>query len=100
MNYYDNQRDITESLRKMYPKGTRVECINMEDPYSPVPPGTRGTVKHVDDMATVHVSWDSGSSLGLVYGEDSFRKLTQEEIEAESQSEDAPTEDSEMTMNM
>ena len=93
MNYYDNQRNIAESLRKMYPKGTRVECINMEDPYSPVPPGTRGTVTHVDDMATIHVRWDSGSSLGLVYGEDSFRRLTQEEIEAESQSEDTPTDD-------
>lgn len=55
MNYYDNQRNIAESLRKMYPKGTRVECINMDDPYSPVPPGTKGTVCHVDDRLFMQV---------------------------------------------
>ena len=27
--------------------------------------------------------WDKGSSLGLVYGEDSFRKLTPEELAQE-----------------
>jgi len=29
----------------------------------------------VDDTGTVFVKWDSGSSLGVVYGEDSIRKL-------------------------
>ena len=36
----------------------------------------RGSVIHIDAIGTVHVSrWDSGSGLGLAYGEDSFRKL-------------------------
>ena len=29
------------------------------------------------------MSWDRGGSLGLVYGEDSFRKLTPEELAQE-----------------
>ena len=34
-------------------------------------------------MGTIFPEWDNGRSLGVVPGEDSFRKLTQEEIEAE-----------------
>ena len=71
-------------LKSSYPEGTRVECLEMNDPYRPVPQGTRGTVIAVDDMGTVHVSWDNGSSLGLVYGEDRFRTLTEQEIDEEN----------------
>jgi len=63
-------------LRKKFPKGTRVELIHMTDPYmGKLKPGCQGTVHHIDDMGTIHVSWDCGSSLGLVYGEDEFRKV-------------------------
>ena len=30
-------RDIVEQLRKSYPQGTRVELINMNDPYTKAP---------------------------------------------------------------
>jgi hypothetical protein len=40
-------------------------------------------VDHVDDMGTIHMRWDCGRSLGLVPGEDSFRKLPMEEMENE-----------------
>ena len=36
------------SIRKNYPPGTRVMLDNMNDPYSPVESGTRGTVRYVD----------------------------------------------------
>lgn len=102
MSYYDRERNMAESLRQMYPQGTRVECLSMMDPFAPVPSGTRGTVFHVDDMATIHVHWDNGSSLGLVRGEDSFRKLSAEEVEAENVSEqdDSPDEESGFKMKM
>lgn len=102
MSYYDRERNMAEGLRQMYPQGTRVECLSMMDPFSPVPSGTRGTVFHVDDMATIHVHWDNGSSLGLVRGEDSFRKLSAEEVEAENASEqdDSPDEESGFKMKM
>ena len=59
-------------LRKRYPIGFRVKLIRMNDPYSrDLKPGMIGTVMHVDDIGTIHVSWDCGSTLGVVYGEDS-----------------------------
>lgn len=68
-------RDIVEQLRKSYPQGTRVELINMNDPYTKLKPGDRGTVSMVDDTGTIFVNWDCGSSLGVVYGEDHIRKI-------------------------
>ena len=105
LNEYERQRRIAESTKKLYPPGTRIELINMKDPYAPVPAGTRGTVKFVDDMGTIFPEWDNGRSLGVVPGEDSFRKLTQEEIEAENKSmsvveDETPDEDSGMTIGM
>jgi len=47
----------------------------MDDPYSLLKPGDKGTVRLVDDTATVFVDWDSGSGLGVVYGVDTVRKL-------------------------
>ena len=65
---------LLERLRKMYPVGARVELIHMDDPYNTeLQPGSNGTVVLVDDIGTIHVHWDCGSSLGVVYGEDSCR---------------------------
>ena len=66
-----------ENIREQYPQGTRVELIRMDDPQAP-PVGTRGTVTAVDDIGTIHVKWDTGSSLGIAYGEDQCRVLVGE----------------------
>ena len=87
LNEYERQRRISESTKKLYPPGTRIELLSMSDSYTPVPSGTRGTVKFVDSLGTIFPEWDNGRTLGVVLGEDSFRKLTQEEIEVENQSE-------------
>lgn len=81
---FRNYAQIAATTRLNYPPGTRLELISMDDPQ-PIPPGSRGTVDHVDDMGTIHMRWDSGRSLGVVPGEDSFRKLTQEELAAEQE---------------
>ena len=63
-----------DKLRTQYPKGTRVKLINMND-YQAPPKGTQGTVLGVDDAGSILVSWDTGSSLSVVYGEDIVEKL-------------------------
>lgn len=105
MKEYERQRRIAESTKKLYPPGTRIELLSMSNSYAPVPSGTRGTVKFVDSMGTIFPEWDNGRSLGVVPSEDSFRKLTQEEIETENQSEsqvddEVPDENSGITMGM
>lgn len=65
---------IIESLKKQFPVGSRVELIKMDDKQAP-PIGTRGTVKGVDDIGSIMVAWDNGSSLNVIYGEDECRIL-------------------------
>lgn len=65
---------IIEGLKKKYSIGSRVELIKMDDVQAP-PIGTKGTVKGVDDIGSIMVSWDNGSSLSVVYGEDECRVL-------------------------
>lgn len=61
-------------LRKKYPVGCRVELLRMDDIQAPVI-GTKGTVIGVDDIGSIMVSWDTGSSLSVVYGEDLCRRI-------------------------
>ena len=70
-------KELLEDLRERYPKGTRVELVRMEDGQAP-PVGTKGTVTCVDDIGTIHVKWDTGSTLGIAYGEDQCRVLVGE----------------------
>ena len=76
-------------IRLNYPPGTRIELELMVDAYA-VPPGTRGTVNHVDDMGSVHIKWDNGRTLAAIPGVDSFRKLTAQELQGERQGMTAP----------
>ena len=67
-------RETVERIRAEYPIGTRVELMKMDDVQAP-PIGTKGTVTGVDDIGSVMVAWDNGSSLHVVYGEDFCRKI-------------------------
>ncbi len=69
-----------KALREQYPKGCRVRLNHMNDPYRPdLKEGALGTVLRVDDIGTIHVSWDCGSSLGVVLGEDSCTRIDEED---------------------
>ena len=74
MNEFPSKETV-ERIRRMYPKGTRVELISMNDPFAKLRPGDKGTVSVVDDIGTVFVNWDCGSGLGAAYGEDHIRKI-------------------------
>lgn len=69
-------KEALKHLRKEFPAGARVELISMDDPYNTqLTPGAIGTVMFVDDMGTIHVQWDCGSSLGVVCGVDKCKLL-------------------------
>lgn len=66
---------MLQKLKRDYPAGTRVKLMHMDDPYSRLKPGDEGSVIGVDDIGTIHVKWDSGSTLGVVFGKDRCKKL-------------------------
>jgi hypothetical protein len=67
-------RKRIEVLKKQYPSGCKLELVSMDDEFAP-PAGTKGTVVHVDDIGTIHIAWETGSTLGVVPGVDMVRKL-------------------------
>ncbi len=68
------EKDELNRLRSEFPKGTRVVLRRMNDVQAP-PVGIEGTVTWVDDIGTIHVNWDNGCGLGLVYEEDKADKV-------------------------
>jgi hypothetical protein len=73
------EKEIIKMLRERYPVGARVELVSMNDPFNTkLVPGCKGTVRCVDSIGTIHVDWDCGSSLGVVYGEDSCRVIKED----------------------
>ena len=50
------------------------ELVKMDD-IQGQPVGIKGTVIGVDDIGSIMVAWDNGSSLHIVYGEDMCKKI-------------------------
>jgi len=69
-----------EARQARYKPGARVELVSMTDPHTDLKPGDRGEVTAVDSIGTVHIQWDSGSSLGAAYGADSIKLLSKADI--------------------
>ena len=67
-------KETVEQIRRMYPAGTRVELLAMDDPQAP-PVGTKGTVLGVDDTGSLLMKWDNGSGLNVVWQQDRVRKV-------------------------
>ena len=75
----EKMKNNIEKLRLEYQNGTRVRLIQMDDMQAP-PMGTKGTVMGVDDIGSILVSWDNGSHLNVVYGEDQREKVITEKL--------------------
>lgn len=60
--------------KAMFPVGTTVELVKMDDFQAP-PVGTRGVVQGVDDIGSLLMHWENGSSLNVLYGEDIVKKV-------------------------
>ena len=69
-------KETLELLRITFPKGCRVELLQMDDVQAP-PLGTKGTVTGIDDTGFLLVDWDNGSGLNVIYGIDLVRKVAE-----------------------
>ncbi|MET9263682.1 DUF4314 domain-containing protein [Amycolatopsis sp. NPDC004079] len=49
-----------------FERGQRVKLVCVNDEHTDLKPGAKGSVLFVDAVGTLHISWDSGSSLGIV----------------------------------
>ena len=76
----DIRKEELEALRKEYPRGCRVELVRMDDPYREMPPGLQGVVTGIDDSGSIHVDWQNGSSLAVIFGEDHAVKIGDGEV--------------------
>ena len=83
MSYYQDWNRLAKINKEKYPQGTRIKLLHMNDPFSPVEDGMRGTVVCVDDAGQLHMKWDNGRTLALNTEEDSFRVLTEAELAEE-----------------
>ena len=70
---HPTEKELT-ALREKYPTGTIVKLISMNDVQAP-PIGTIGEVTLIDDMGSVHVNWQNGSTLALIPDVDSWEIL-------------------------
>ena len=59
--------------------GDRLRMVSCTDPYAPILPGQKGTIDHIDDIGTLHMTWDNGRTLGVVVGEDEVEKVPLDE---------------------
>ena len=64
-----------KKIKETYLPGMRIRLLKMDDAQAP-PVGTEGTVCGVDDIGSVLVSWDNGSGLNVIPGEDEVSILS------------------------
>ena len=67
-------------IRERFPVGAKIVLDHMGNDPRPVPYGTKGVVKHIDDVGTVHCAFENGRYLGLIPGEDSFHVFKEKSV--------------------
>lgn len=67
-------KEIIEQAKLTYQEGMRIRLMRMDDTQAP-PVGTEGTVLGVDDIGSVIVAWDTGSSLNIILDEDEIEVI-------------------------
>ena len=108
MNEWDKLHRMAERYKAEYPSGTRImlkvkQSLTFEylgEDMHRVDDNTRGTVLTLDYIGTLHFNFDMGRSVGLSPCEDSFRKLTEEELAEEQEPDMDEDEDEDFGMKM
>lgn len=73
MNGSNLVKFVRELLNELHPSGCRIELIEMVNEPFAVPPGTKGTLHHIDDAGHFHMEWDNGRTISLIPGVDKFK---------------------------
>lgn len=68
------QSDI-EKIKAQYQPGKRIVLTHMADDPHPIPDGTKGTVKFVDDAGQIHCAFDNGRHQTIIPEADKFHLL-------------------------
>lgn len=63
-----------QKLKEQYPPGTNVVLVSMSDSQAP-PIGSKGIVDFIDDLGTIHVKWENGANLGVIYDVDKCKRI-------------------------
>ena len=66
---HEQEKVLIEIRKETFKPGMRVRLLKMDDDQAP-PIGTEGIVLGADDISSLLMSWDTGSSLNVVMGED------------------------------
>ncbi len=56
--------------------GARVRLVRCTDEWTHLAPGALGTIEFIDSTGTLHMRWDSGSTLGLIPGIDAWEVVS------------------------
>lgn len=73
-----NEEKLKE-LREKYPYGTKIKVLKTMDDIHPIEAGTTGEVDYVDDIGSIHMIWENGSTLALVEEVDTFEVVSKPE---------------------
>lgn len=65
------RKEVAE-IRAKYTPGTRIVLNQDIDDIQPIKAGEKGTVRGVDDIGQILMSWDNAGSLALNVDEDDF----------------------------
>ncbi len=74
-------KNDVQRIKETYVQGMRVRLLKMNDIQGP-PKGCEGTVRGVDDIGSVIVVWDTGSTLNVVLDEDEIEIVSGGETNA------------------
>lgn len=63
-----------DGVKSRFKSGLRVELEEMVGEPN-MPSGLQGVVDYVDDAGHIHMKWDNGRTLSLIYGQNKFKVL-------------------------
>lgn len=73
-------REQLETLRKQFPQGTRIQCVENRD-GAPIPTGETGTLEHIDEIGLFHCDLDDGRRFIAAIEEGCFQVIPSKQPE-------------------